>query len=124
MGVSLILRQSSLHSTHYSHLLFTSVFIFLALVNSTKEGHICRLHEIGAFILFYDFLLSSSCLLLTTSRKSRSRVATKERRRRKNNWKWAILGQPKKTVVVGWVSCLWAAKWDLREKVVEGRSED
>ena len=42
MGVSLVLRQSSLHSTHYSHLLFTPVFIFLTLVSSTEEGHICK----------------------------------------------------------------------------------
>ena len=27
---------------HYSHFLFTLVFIFLTLVNSTEEGHICR----------------------------------------------------------------------------------
>ena len=49
LGVSLILRQSSLHSTHYPHFLFTLVFIFLALVSSTEERHICKPPFWGSF---------------------------------------------------------------------------
>ena len=37
-----VLRQSSLYSSHYSHLFFALMIIFLALVSSTEEGHICR----------------------------------------------------------------------------------
>ena len=123
MYLSGVFLYSSVEFTSF-HSLFTLVFIFLVLVNSTKEGHICRPPERGAFLLFSDFLLSSSCLLLTTSRKSRSWAATNERRQRKNSWKWVVLGQPKKTVVAGWVSCLWAARWDLCERIAEGRYED
>ena len=41
-GVSFVLWQSSLHSTHYSHFLFTLMFTFLTLMSFTEEGHICR----------------------------------------------------------------------------------
>ncbi|RVW98085.1 hypothetical protein CK203_029077 [Vitis vinifera] len=34
--------ESSLHFTRFSHFFFTLVFTFLTLVNSIKEGHICR----------------------------------------------------------------------------------
>ena len=37
-GVFFVLRYSSLHSTHYSHFLFTLVFIFLTLITLPKRG--------------------------------------------------------------------------------------
>ena len=64
MGVSLVLRSSSLHFTHYSHFLFIPIFIFFTLVNSTEEGHICRPPspeelELARMIIFAVFLRAS-----------------------------------------------------------------
>ena len=57
MGVSFVLRQRSLRSPHYSHFLFIPVFIFLTLVSSTEEGHICRPpFRHGSLFFLYLFL--------------------------------------------------------------------
>ena len=39
------------------HLLFTLVFIFLALVNSTEDGHICRPLQIERFFIIIIIII-------------------------------------------------------------------